>query len=87
MRNLMDEALPGATPLLQWPEDLMDVVRLLRAEPVRLKMLRVALGLSQIEIAKKFSVTSRTWGGWERGTWPIPGRQALRIAKELKNVL
>ena len=48
-----------------------------------LKELRVALDLSQEEIAPRLHVTARTWGRWEKGAVKKPKTLVLDRVREM----
>jgi DNA-binding XRE family transcriptional regulator len=73
--------------ILEWPESVPDIIRLLQTECNRLKIFRVAKGWSQAQVAEFFGVNVRTWNCWERGAYAIPGPMARSVALEVAKCL
>lgn len=77
----------GVMKELEWPSDITDIIQLLQQEPNRLFVFRAAKNWSQADVAGQFGLNIRTWGDWERGVRPIPGGQAIKVAKEIQKCL
>ena len=59
-----------------------------RADPAhagrRLRMIREAAGLSQLQLAAASGIPHETLSRWERGTWVPLGRNVVRLAQALR---
>lgn len=84
--DLTKETLPGV-PVLRWGNTVMDNVRLLRVDNLRLKVARAAMDRTQEEMALLCRVGLRTWNSWERGKRKISGEAAKVVAEEIEKLL
>lgn len=71
---------------LEWPTDVLEIMRLLQQDCNRLKVLRVALGWSQVEAAAWAGVSAVTWCKWENGKAP-GGANLTKLALMVKDSL
>jgi excisionase family DNA binding protein len=70
-------AMHGGAVVPAWRQDPVHVGRRLRA-------IREAAGLSQLQLAAASGLPHETLSRWERGTWVPLGRSVLRLAQALR---
>lgn len=59
------------------------MVALLNTPGKRIRILRMAVGLNQAQLAERIGAGQNTVSAWEKGARPVSAEVALRLAKEL----